>query len=459
MSWESPETWKVVTLADVCYRIVDGSHNPPTGQSSGSPMLSAKNIQNGKIRFDELRLLSPDDFELENKRTNISAGDVLLTIVGALGRTAVVSETDPEFTLQRSVAVLKSDFINPNYLRYLLDSPVAQKFFVDNAKGTAQKGIYLKPLGGMHVPIAPLAEQNRIAEKLDGLLSQVDIIKTRVDGIPDLLRRFRQSVLAAAISGRLTEEWRSIVGIEEPQVCWRSAKLGELCTLVTSGSRGWAGYYSDSGAIFIRSQDISTDELDITDTAFVKLPESSEGKRTKVQTQDLLVTITGANVGKVARVKQQLSDAYVSQHVALVRLNKPEYSAFIELYLKDISSGRGELTNLAYGGGKPGLNLSNIRDLALLIPPIDEQVEIVRRVKQLFNFADQLEDSIARALFRIDHLNLSLLVKAFSGKLTADWRTANPDLISGRNSAEALLEEIKSSRETKQKKQKSGNQF
>ena len=83
-------------------------------------MLSAKNIQNGKIHFDGLRLLSTDDFELENNRTNISAGDVLLTIVGAIGRTAVVPATAPEFTLQRSVAVLKSNLMNPNYLRYLL---------------------------------------------------------------------------------------------------------------------------------------------------------------------------------------------------------------------------------------------------------------------------------------------------------------------------------------------------
>ena len=401
-------------------------------------MLSAKNIQNGKIHFDELRLLSPESFEIENKRTNISAGDVLLTIVGALGRTAVVPEKHPDFTLQRSVAVLKSEVISSNYLRYLLDSPISQTFFLENAKGTAQKGIYLKALGEMVVPIAPLAEQTRIAQKLDELLAQVDALKARIDAIPALLKCFRQSVLATGVSGRLTEEWRTASDIGEPCTSWQDNKLSELCTLITSGSRGWADYYSDSGAIFIRSQDINTDDLETTDTAFVKLPESSEGKRTRVQAQDILITITGANVGKVARVKHALPEAYVSQHVALVRLQNAEYSPFIEMYLKDIGSGRGELTELAYGGGKPGLNLSNIRDLAFALPSRDEQTEIVRRVEQLFAFADQLEAKVASAKSRIDHLTQSILAKAFRGELVPQDPNDEP--------ASVLLERIKAQR-------------
>ncbi|WP_340051754.1 restriction endonuclease subunit S [Pseudomonas proteolytica] len=347
--------------------------------------------------------------------------------------------------------------LDQNYLFYSMRSPT----FIEYVS-SASHGMRMPRLGTQQAKSAPfvlpaLAEQTHIAQKLDELLGKVDTLKARVDSIPTLLKNFRQSVLAAAVSGRLTKGWRSIARIEEPQVCWRSVKLGELCTLVTSGSRGWADYYSDTGAVFIRSQDISTDELVLTDTAFVTLPESSEGKRTKVQTQDIFITITGANVGKVARVKQNLPEAYVSQHVALVRLKEQELATFIELYLKDISSGRGELTKLAYGGGKPGLNLSNIRELVLLIPPVDEQAEIIRRVEKLFVLADQMEANITRAKHRIDRLPQSLLSKAFSGELTADWRTANPDLISGKKSAEALLEKIKHEREVSQHKHKARN--
>ncbi|MBD8483638.1 restriction endonuclease subunit S [Pseudomonas coleopterorum] len=283
--------------------------------------------------------------------------------------------------------------------------------------------------------VPPLAEQTRIAAKLDELLAKVDTLKARIDGIPALLKRFRHSVFAVAVSGHLTEKWRLSLNTSKPLASWKNCKIGDISSLVTSGSRGWADYYSDSGAIFIRSQDINTDELEISDTAFVKLPDSSEGKRTRVQYQDILLTITGANVGKVARVKQQIPEAYVSQHVALVRLYKPEYAPFIELFLKDIGSGRGILLDLAYGGGKPGLNLSNIRDLLLPLPPIDEQIEIIRRVEQLFAFADQLEAKVTKAQSRIDLLTQSILAKAFRGKLVPQDLNDEP--------ASVLLERIK----------------
>lgn len=99
--------------------------------------------------------------------------------------------------------------------------------------------------------------------------------------------------------------------------------------------------------------------------------------------------------------------------------------------------------DMAYGGGKPGLNLQNIRDVSLRLPSIEEQTEIVRRVDQLFAFADQVEQQVQNAQARVDKLTQSILAKAFRGELTAEWRAANPDLISGEKSAEALLERIK----------------
>ena len=205
----TPKGWDSVPLSDVCYRIVDGSHNPPKAALSGLPMLSARNIQNRQIIFDDFRLISESDFAEENKRTDIKTGDVLVTIVGAIGRTAVVRQSTPVFTLQRSVAVLKAKELHPNYLAYLVESPNIQQFLLENAKGTAQKGIYLKALGMMQIPLAPLPEQKRIADKLDATLARVDACRERLARVRPILKRFRQSVLAAAVSGRLTADWRA----------------------------------------------------------------------------------------------------------------------------------------------------------------------------------------------------------------------------------------------------------
>jgi type I restriction enzyme S subunit len=101
-----PNWWEVASLSDVVSKLVDGSHNPPAKQSAGLPMLSAVNINDNKIIFSDYRLISEDAFLLEDRRTRIAPSDVLLTIVGAIGRAAVVPEVISKFTLQCSVAVI-----------------------------------------------------------------------------------------------------------------------------------------------------------------------------------------------------------------------------------------------------------------------------------------------------------------------------------------------------------------
>ncbi len=319
-------------------------------------------------------------------------------------------------------------------------------------RATAIPGLNRDDAYSQNIALPPLAEQKVIADKLDSLLAQVESTKARLDRIPQILKRFRQSVLAAAVSGRLTEEFHTsdkYVDVTDQYSVphsWNFVKLGELSELVTSGSRGWAKYYSNSGSLFIRSQDINTDELDITEPCYVDLPKNIEGQRTRVQECDLLVTITGANVTKCALVKNKHNDAYVSQHVSLIRLNNPSTAPFVECVLKALNAGRYQLQKSAYGGGKPGLNLQNIKDVSFAMPDLEEMAVIVRRVDQLFAYADRIEQQVNNALERVNNLTQSILAKAFRGELTEQWRRDNPELISGDNSAEALLERIKAER-------------
>lgn len=216
-----PSGWVETTLGEVVGKLVDGSHNPPKAAETGKPMLSARNIQQRRIVFDDFRLISDTHFDEENRRTQIAPNDVLLTIVGAIGRTAVVPEFLEPFTLQRSVAVLKPLATEARLLSYFLESPDLQKFFEANAKGTAQKGIYLKALAETPLPLPPLPEQIRIADKLDTLLARVDAGRERLARVPGLLARLRQSILSAAVSGELTREWR---GDAE----WEKIELGRV---------------------------------------------------------------------------------------------------------------------------------------------------------------------------------------------------------------------------------------
>ena len=171
-----PDSWNWASLREIALSISDGSHNPPPNNGSGIPLLSAANINDNSILMNEIsRWITNEEWKIENKRTNIEVGDVLLTIVGSIGRSAVVQNNN-HFALQRSVAVIKPCLINPLYLMHIVQSPQIQKWLTDNSKGTAQKGIYLNALSLMIIPIPPLAEQARIVELIHIAYKQLDLI-------------------------------------------------------------------------------------------------------------------------------------------------------------------------------------------------------------------------------------------------------------------------------------------
>lgn len=156
-------------LKELCISIKDGMHNLPvtTNENTGYPVLSAMNIYDGQIHYDAKRFVSREVFEQESKRTKIETGDVLLTIVATIGRTAVV-ENSTSFLLQRSVCALKpSKEILSKYLKYYLDTNAIQNYIFANAHGSAQAGLYLNQVADIEVVLPPIDVQERIVKVLD----------------------------------------------------------------------------------------------------------------------------------------------------------------------------------------------------------------------------------------------------------------------------------------------------
>ena len=178
-NYSIPDKWRIVKLCSICTKIVDGDHNPPKGELEPTKylMLSAKNINNNSLIInDAVRFLSKENFETSHSRTQLAKDDVLLTIVGTLGRSCVVEDVSENITFQRSVACL-STLIYSKYLKYFLDAPDVQKYITINAKGTAQKGFYLNQLKNLHIAIPPLEEQKRIVAKVEELFALIDAMK------------------------------------------------------------------------------------------------------------------------------------------------------------------------------------------------------------------------------------------------------------------------------------------
>ncbi len=170
-------TWNTKPISEISKKVTDGSHNPPKETTGGKYlMLSSRNIEFNNINFLKARTLNKKDFDQLNKRTQLSEGDILLTIVGTIGRTAVFKkEYGDNLVLQRSVAVIKpSNDINPYFLSYILQSHHYQKLLNSSAVGVAQKGIYLKELSQINVPVPKLSIQKQIVDQINNELTVVE---------------------------------------------------------------------------------------------------------------------------------------------------------------------------------------------------------------------------------------------------------------------------------------------
>lgn len=350
----------------------------------------------------------------------------------------------------------------PEWLFYY----VRQSSFKEQAKanfsGTAgQLRVKSDFLVNYRFPLAPLLEQKRIVAEIEKQFTRLDTAVSALKRLQTNLTRYKTAVLKAACEGRLVpqnpndetaekllqhilaerrRQWETAnpgKKYQEPKGAetaelpklppgWVWAKLEQLSGLITSGSRGWKEYYGNNGAIFIRAQDIKTDKLNLNSVAHVELPESVEGTRSLVQQYDLLITVTGANVTKTALVTDAIGEAYVNQHVGLVRPINCEISHYLHLWIISPTQGRKFLTDWAYGAGKPGLSLENLRDLYVALPSLSEQHRITVEVDRQFSIIEAIETVITSKLNHVERLRQAILHRAFTGQLVPQDPTDEP---------------------------------
>ncbi len=429
------------------------------------------------------------------KCTYLKKGDILVArMPSPLGRACIFPKLDQKCITAVDVCIIRPsvDTINNKLLCYFINSSFIREKILSQATGTTRKRISRKKLERLVIPLPPLNEQKRIVAKLDTIMPRVEAVKERLERIPNLIKRFRQSVLTAAVTGKLTEKWREQhpdvesaevlldklqeerekkykeecekakkekkkkpkayfnyinrkINIEIPD-CWETIPTSKLFYFVTSGSRGWAKYYNKTGAIFIRITNLNYNTLNIdlssNNIKRVRIPQKIEGKRTKLERGDFLFSITG-DVGMVAIAPNNIEESYVNQHIALARPINGFSKKFIGYFFLSRSGGLGQLKTLQKGVTKAGLGLDDIVNVLVPLPPLEEQKEIVRQVDKLFAFANKLEAHYQKAKEKILKLPQSILAKAFRGELVPQDPKEEP--------AHILLEKIKAQKENKQK--------
>lgn len=433
-----PQGWVLTKLNDVLLKIVGGgtpSKSIASYYQGNIPWMTVKDMKSFIIK-DTVDHISSE--AVSNSSTNIiPAGTPIVATRMSLGK-IVLANFDSAIN-QDLKGLFPSSYVATNYLIYWYRSNAA--LIEQLGTGTTVKGIRLEVLRDLDFQLPPLAEQKVIAKKLDTLLAQVEHTQARLQRIPEILKRFRQSVLADAVSGKLT----GTVNSENFQ------QLGNVDVEIKTGPFGSALHKSDyvvDGIPVINPMHIAEGIIYPSNNMSITKVKFNELANWQLRDGDIIVGRRG-EMGRAATVTK--TPMLCGTGSMFLRPGAQVNSKYLEIILRSPTS-ISFFNAQSVGTTMVNLNQKIIKSLKVYFPPLEEQSQIVARVEQLFAYADRIEQQAQAALERVNLLSQSILAKAFRGELTAYWRAANPDLISGDNSAEALLTKIQAARKSSNKR-------
>ena len=452
-----PEHWTRATLnelisTDGLFSDGDWVESKDQDPQGATRLLQLADIGDGVFLNKSNRFINDEKF-VSLKCTELHANDVLIArMPDPLGRACMMPEVPQRCVTVVDVAVVRPgpESVGAKWLMHVLNSPVVRQEIELQSSGTTRRRISRGNLSKLELPIPPLDEQKRIADKLDVVLARVDACRDRLDRIPGILKRFRQSVLAVATSGKLTDNWRSL---KERNEGVQSVLLGEDEIAVP---QSWSihalrdvidphrplcygvvqpGDKRDGGVPLIRVKDMDRSGV-LTDALRTVSPDvDAEYKRSRVIGGDLLISVVGT-IGRTAIVPHGL-EANIARAIARVACRSRISSMWVDIWFSSDAL-QWWLTSTSKEVARKTLNLSDLAAAKVAIPSAEEQAEIVRRVKSLFAYADRLEDRYAAARAQVEKLTPATLAKAFRGELVPQDPNDEP--------ASALLERIRAQR-------------
>ncbi|CAH9063483.1 hypothetical protein PSECIP111951_02912 [Pseudoalteromonas holothuriae] len=391
-------SWPLVRISDICTKVTDGSHNPPKGiDKSDFLMLSSKNIFDDDINFDKPRYLSKENFQSEDKRTQVTIGDVLLTIVGTIGRAAVVNESHGQFVLQRSVAVLKPkpEMICPRFLMYTLQNMSSK--LVRESRGVAQKGIYLKQIKELEIPLPPLYVQKQIA----AVLEKANTLRGQCQQMEQELNTLAQSVFLDMFGDPAVNPKN-----------WNVQPVKSFLEVTTGNTPSKANddYYSSDFIEWAKSDNINTPS-DYLTKASVYLSEEGKKVARTVSAGSILVTCIAGSpscIGNAAITDREV--AFNQQINAVTPIQGKSVSEYI--YMSFIV-GKQLIQRASTNSMKGMVSKGNFEKIEFPLPPVEFQEKYSEFFRELLD-----KRLLANQKFQSEHeLFNSLMQKAFKGEL------------------------------------------
>ena len=401
---EIPAHWPISPLKYLCSFSGGGtpSKEKPEYWSGDIPWVSPKDMKSSLITST---IDNVTELAVKQSSTSLVGSGALLMVVrsGILQHSIPVAINEVPVTLNQDMKALRlNSRLNVKYLMYFISGNQAQLLLEWGKQGATVESIEQEYLANTIFPVAPIHEQNKVAAFLDHETAKIDTLIEKQQQLIQLLKEKRQAVISHAV----TKGFSSLKGgpnakmrcsgvewLGEVPEHWEVTRAKYLFDFVTSGSRGWADFYSDEGSLFFRITNLTRDTIEpkMESVQSVTPPLGSEGERSRINKDDLLISIT-ADLGSVCVANDEVAGGYVSQHIALCRPNESVESSrwFGYFILSDIA--KEQFIGSAYGGAKIQLSLEDIRELWIVKPRCEDQIEVALYIdEQLTKFTKVID--------------------------------------------------------------------
>jgi type I restriction enzyme S subunit len=433
-----PKNWIETDLETIIQRMSNGSGLKQFEEpfENSFPISRIETIWNETIDLNRVKYVNPTKVDIE--KYSFLKGDVLFSHINSdkhLGKTAVFN-LDSILIHGINLLLLRAQ---PQFNGYLLNYflryyRLTGKFIEVAQRSVNQSSINQKKLNTFKIPLPPLAEQNRIVDKLDRLFTQLETIKTSMANIPLLLKDFRQQVLTQAVTGKLTEEWRKGKELEKVKLItqinviefnvinflstpqdWTHTALGNYAIIsrgkFTPRPRNDPKYF-DGKYPFMQIGDLPR-EGGVT-SAFTKtLNELGKDVSKSFKKNTVAIAIVGATIGNTGILDKEM---YFPDSIIGINCLNEISNIYVEFFLRVCKYGLREISYSS--GGQPNINTQVVKNLEIALPPLEEQQEIVNRVESLFAKADAIEQQYKTLKASIDTLPQAFLHKSFKGELS-----------------------------------------
>ncbi|MCR5110526.1 MAG: restriction endonuclease subunit S [Ruminococcus sp.] len=364
-------TTKRVKLSEVATLITKGTTPTTLGfefQETGINFLKIECFEeNGEFIPEKVAHIS-EKCNDKLKRSQLAEGDILFSIAGAIGRVAIVTkEILPANTNQAlSIIRIDRDDVHLPFVKLILTSPIIKKQFERKKQGVAQLNLSLKDIGDLEIPLPSQREQIEFTDKFSKIQCLINHRKQQLAKLDELVK------------ARFVEMFGE--PIDNP-MGWQIKPLKELSTLITNGNtpKGGSENYVDSGIIFLRSQNVWRNRIDLSDVAYIDEDTNQKMRKSIVKHKDILITKTGrvntenSSLGRAALYLGEDDSANINGHVYLVRLNDSVVPEFVVTILTG-EAYRKYIRKVCVGGiDKRQINLDQVEDFPIILPPIEQQ--------------------------------------------------------------------------------------